>query len=79
MATGVKVKLLKDQRGQFGEHLPIGTIIDATLVDPSTIQFGFFNIDPAETCLISGKAYKQFFGQIYDEKTKRCRKTKWND
>jgi hypothetical protein len=79
MGTHVKVKLLKAQRGKYGEHLPKGSIIDATLVDPSTIQFGFFQINPKETCLMSGKAYKQFFGKIYDSEMQACGKTKWTD
>lgn len=79
MGTRVKVKLLKSQRGMHGEHLPKGAIIDATLTSDIILQFGFFEINPKETCLMSGKAYKQFFGKIYDSEMQMCRKTKWTD
>lgn len=81
----VKVKLLTDQKGMWGEHLPKGSIIEASFAPQGyaysapMLQFGFFTIDPKETCLMEGKAYAQFFGQIYDKKTKRCRKIRLSD
>jgi hypothetical protein len=59
----VKVRLLKSQKGRWGENLPKGAVITGDLVDPSTIRFGMFDIDPKQTELLEGNACEKFFSK----------------